>query len=147
MDILSKTDADANQNLRAVIKMFLILSHGNASLERGFSINKEILVENLKHESLIAQRVIYDAVTDAGGLIPTFNISKSMVQSMRSAYSRYKEALDEQKKKIYDRDKVMAEKKKAKIMTQELEAKKRRILTQTSEEIAAIDEEMKKWQK
>ncbi len=34
----------------------LLLFHGNADVERGFSINKECIVRNLMEESLIAQR-------------------------------------------------------------------------------------------
>ena len=44
-----------------------ILSHGNANTEREFSINKECLIENLNDESLIAQRITYDAVIRKGG--------------------------------------------------------------------------------
>lgn len=51
-----------------VVKLFLSLSHGNANIERGFSVNKEILVENLHQNSLIAQRLIYDSVTNVGGI-------------------------------------------------------------------------------
>lgn len=45
-----------------VVKLLLILSHGQATVERGFSVNKEVMVENLKEHSLIAQRVIHDHV-------------------------------------------------------------------------------------
>ncbi|KAJ8873029.1 hypothetical protein PR048_026645 [Dryococelus australis] len=43
-----------------VIKLCLILSRGNASLESGFSVNKYRFVENLLEESLVAQRIICD---------------------------------------------------------------------------------------
>lgn len=36
------------RHLREAIRLVLILSHGQASVERGFSINKEMMVENLK---------------------------------------------------------------------------------------------------
>ena len=35
------------EKLASFLKMILILFHGNASLERGFSVNKEIIVENI----------------------------------------------------------------------------------------------------
>ena len=41
-----------------VVKVLLVLSHGQASVERGFSINKEMIVENQKEMSLVAQRLI-----------------------------------------------------------------------------------------
>ena len=38
--------------------MFLILFHGQSEVERGFSVNKQLLVENLKTKSLVAfQRI------------------------------------------------------------------------------------------
>ena len=33
--------------LKKVLKIVLILSHGQAEVERGFSLNKEVTVENL----------------------------------------------------------------------------------------------------
>ena len=36
------------------IKMFLILFHGQSEVERGFSVNKQLLVENVKTKSLVA---------------------------------------------------------------------------------------------
>ena len=41
-----------------IVKVLLVLSHGQASVERGFSVNKEIEVENLHEHSLVAQRII-----------------------------------------------------------------------------------------
>ena len=37
-----------------------VLSHGQASIERGFNVNGEVLVENLGEESLVSQRLVYD---------------------------------------------------------------------------------------
>ena len=36
------------------------LTHGQSQVERGFNINSDIVVENLKPESLCAQRMVYD---------------------------------------------------------------------------------------
>lgn len=48
------------KNLAEVLKIIITLSHGQASVERGFSVNKSLLVENLAPKSLIAQRIVYD---------------------------------------------------------------------------------------
>ncbi|KAJ8884749.1 hypothetical protein PR048_010945 [Dryococelus australis] len=76
--------------LKGFVQTLLIISHGNAALERGFSINKEIIVENQK------ERQIFDAVTAKGG-IANMEVSKLMIHSVRNAHSRYNEALQEQK--------------------------------------------------
>ena len=47
------------KKLVEVSKVILTLSHGQASVERSFSVNKSLLVENLATKSLIAQRIIY----------------------------------------------------------------------------------------
>ncbi|KAG8198417.1 hypothetical protein JTE90_021658 [Oedothorax gibbosus] len=56
------------RDLINVIKMVLTFSHGNASVESGFSINKDMLVENLHETSLIALRTVYDGVKSNGGI-------------------------------------------------------------------------------
>ena len=40
----------------------LILSYGQATVERGFSINTALVVENLKEESVVSQRIVFDAI-------------------------------------------------------------------------------------
>ncbi|KAK3932137.1 hypothetical protein KUF71_011465, partial [Frankliniella fusca] len=50
------------------LKKVLIISHGNADVERGFSINKETIVEN-HLESLIAQRQKCGGVQEVGGVV------------------------------------------------------------------------------
>ena len=48
--------------------MVLILSHGQASVERGFSINSQVMVENLKKWTFIVQRTIHDHLLHIAGL-------------------------------------------------------------------------------
>nr|CAD7448368.1 unnamed protein product [Timema bartmani] len=54
---------------RAPVLRSLNVAPNNAAIEQRFSVNKECLVENLHEDSFIAQRVTYDAVTAAGGLL------------------------------------------------------------------------------
>ena len=49
------------------VKILLILSHGNAFVESGFSINKDMLVENMHEETLLALRRVWDYVSSNGG--------------------------------------------------------------------------------
>jgi len=65
--------------LFSVIRCVLTLSHGNTSVESGFSVNRDMLVENLHEDSLVAQRIVYDSVHDAG-VITSVNIDKSMLR-------------------------------------------------------------------
>ena len=63
-----------------VAKYFLILSHGQASVERGFSINKNMEVENLKERSYISLRIIKDYIVYYGG-VPQVPITKDLLAS------------------------------------------------------------------
>ena len=46
-----------------ISKLSFTSSHGQAAVKRGFSVNKEILVENLQQKSLISQRMVFDYIT------------------------------------------------------------------------------------
>ena len=69
---------DQHQKLLEVVKICLVVSHGQASVERGFSVNKE--VENLKDQSVVAQRLICDYAKSVGGVL-SVPINKEMLQS------------------------------------------------------------------
>ena len=97
-------------------KLILTLSHGQGSVERGFSYNKDMVVENLLEDSLIAHRVVKDfIVNDCEGDASLCRITPGLVQSARVAHSRCKAALAvkqqqremEEKQKIEDRENVM----------------------------------------
>jgi len=42
----------------SVCELALLLSHGQASVERGFSVDKELVVENQSEQTLAARRII-----------------------------------------------------------------------------------------
>ena len=47
-------------NLKNVFQILLIISHGQALVERGFSTNKQLVDHNMIGETLFAQRIIED---------------------------------------------------------------------------------------
>jgi len=49
------------------VKLVLMLSLGNASVESGFSVNSDILVDNLHKESLVVRRILYDTIQTGDG--------------------------------------------------------------------------------
>ncbi|XP_074658438.1 uncharacterized protein LOC141911339 isoform X1 [Tubulanus polymorphus] len=79
--------------LWSVISNLLLLSHGQASVERGFSVNKQIEVENLANESYEAQRMIVDHIRSVGGVLKV-QITKELLLSASQAYSKYKAYLE-----------------------------------------------------
>ena len=85
----------------------LTLSHGQASVERGFSVNENLVVENLKESSPIAQRIIYDNMKSKELNPETTDITKHLVVGVRSAKQKYTAHLEEQRKtkKLSDKEK------------------------------------------
>ncbi|KAJ8393827.1 hypothetical protein AAFF_G00055560 [Aldrovandia affinis] len=81
-----------------IVQKVLLLSHGQASVERGFSVNKNITVANMKERTLIAQRVIVDHLHHVGG-VANVGMTKELLQSAGCARQRYHVYLNEEKKK------------------------------------------------
>ena len=44
------------------------MSHCQSTVNRGFSVNKEVAVENLSERSFIAQRIIHGHIESVAGL-------------------------------------------------------------------------------
>lgn len=62
-------------NFWDVLKTLLLLSHSQASVERVFSINKNLIIENLSQESLIAKRIIEDYIRR----ISVYKVSRTLL--------------------------------------------------------------------
>ena len=88
--------------LQKVLKMLMILSHGQATVERGFSGNGKLLVENVLTESLIAQRHIHDHMQSYDLQAHDLGITHELLDSVSSARKRY---FQNQKKKSLTKDK------------------------------------------
>jgi hypothetical protein len=101
------------------------MSHGNATVESGFSINKQILVENLKEHTLVCQRQVYDAIYSIGG-VTNLQINDKIIKYYMSSHRNYKLFRDEEKKKVKSISKEASDKKKARSELYYLENKKKR---------------------
>lgn len=124
-----------------VVRLLLLLSHGQASVERGFSVNRQIEVENRSEDSYVAQRIVCDHIEDVGGLLKV-DISSEMLRATSGARTRYQAFLDNKKKVIAAE--VKTEKRKlVEAEVQTLTAKKRRLekdmaaLAQSADTLAA----------
>lgn len=140
MSVISTSD-DSTSLLKFLKKIF-ILSHGNAFVERGFSINKECIVENQSERSLVAQRQVYGGVHAAGGL-DKLNLSIKMIQRARNARELYGEALEQKKLDKINQEKGEIEKMRVRDKLKELSAKRRKLIQDSQKEAEAIDEEMR----
>jgi len=73
-----------------VVEFALLISHGQASVGKGFSINKEMIVENQEVASLMAIRLIKDHVMSVNGVTNVnVAISREMVLAARCSRAKY----------------------------------------------------------
>ena len=92
-------------HLWTVCKFVFVLSHGQSQTERGFNINKTMLVENLQEESLKGQRIVYDHMSSLNTTIHKFVVTKELATHCKGA--KYNATLQEKKngKRCDDREK------------------------------------------
>ena len=76
-------------NLAFVNKMILTLSHGQATVERSFSINKSVVDVNMKEESIVASKPIKDHMLSNDVQPDMIEISNKMINFYRSARQKY----------------------------------------------------------
>lgn len=110
-----------------VVRMVLILSHGQSDVERGFSVNKDILACNMGEDTVFAFRTVHDGVKHMGCKVHEVPVTKAMLQSCRHSRQRYTAFLEEQKKnkkanEAEDRRKQMSELKECKKTEQRLDS-------------------------
>ena len=79
-----------------------ILSHEQASTERGFNVNGEVLIENLAEESMISQRLVYDQLKVTEKKMHEIMIPRELVVSCKGARQRYMASLKEKQESAAD---------------------------------------------
>jgi len=57
------------KKLWQLFKCLLVLSHGQAGVERGFSVNSEMMSTNFKEKTIVALRTIHDHIQACGGVL------------------------------------------------------------------------------
>jgi len=84
--------------LWTVVKIILLLSHGQATVERGFSVNKEVESYNLKEDTFSARRIICDHVNAVGGIFNVDVANRQLQLSAAGARQKYLAHLEDQRK-------------------------------------------------
>ena len=80
------------QDLWKVCIFVFTMSHGQGAVERGFNINKQLLVENILKTSTRGQRLVYDYFQSLNVKLHEYVIPKELLLSCKQAHSRYEEA-------------------------------------------------------
>ena len=120
-----------------VTKTVLILSYGNAQVKSGFSINNDILVENLHERSIVAQRQACDRIVHAGG-VGNVEITKLMVKNVNMSHSRDKDDLKRKKEERSKEEEEKAQKRLAAQKIKDLMAKKARLSLNHEQDVREI---------
>ncbi|KAK7877584.1 hypothetical protein WMY93_031716 [Mugilogobius chulae] len=84
--------------LWAFCQKLLVLSHGQATVERGFSINKQVQVCNIQEDTVVAHRLVCDFVVRHGG-VAKVPITQELLTLAAGARSKYRLHLESAKKK------------------------------------------------
>ena len=85
------------EQLWTTMKMLLTLSHGQAAVERLFSVNKEVINPNLQEMSLRAISLIYSSLSTEKTKLAEFHISEELLFSCNHVSNRYKMHMIEKK--------------------------------------------------
>jgi hypothetical protein len=82
----------------AIIKEALSLSHGQADVEHGFSVNKQVLNGRtaLSARALCGTRTLKEVITSCGSIL-NIPITPALISAYRNAHKQYKQALEEEK--------------------------------------------------
>ena len=80
-----------------VLKVILTMSHGQAAVERNFSLGKSSLRTNIE-ESVIAKKTVRNHLQANKVNLSSYKIPRKLVISCNSAYGRYKTFLEEKAK-------------------------------------------------
>lgn len=96
------------RNFLSLIKTVLVLPHGNADPERGFSINNCMLKGGFNEHTIISLRFVKDALKNYGG-VSKVPITTSLLNDVKNSHKAYQQYMEKQKEK---EEKLMKEKKK-----------------------------------
>ena len=132
-----------------MVRRLLLLSHGQATVERGFSVNKEASVENLSEKAMVAKRQIINHVRHVGG-VTNVKLSGELLGAAGSARKQYHDYLDEQREE--ERQRKSGEKRKAQEgVVADLVSKRRRLereatdLEKEGDKLALDGENKQQW--
>jgi hypothetical protein len=93
---------ESYSKLWSAVKPLLLLSHGQAAVERGFSTNKNFEVDNMKGDTFVAKRLVYDHLRLVGGISNVDTSNKQLLLSCTAARQRYFGHLEAEKKQKDD---------------------------------------------
>jgi hypothetical protein len=129
------------KRLWTVVKLVLVLSHKNASVERGFSASTKLLIENMFEETVVAQRVVCDAILTSGMDVKNIHVNPKMLASVRQSHAAYKAGLLAKQQKE-NKKQLKVEEKKRKSLISSLQLQKKIEMQEMRAETTEIDNQI-----
>ena len=83
-----------------IVKLVMVLSHGQSVARRGFSVNKNLLVENVHEKSLVCQRIVFDLMKSNDYNSFDIPLEKELVKSVKGSNRKYIDDLAEKRGNI-----------------------------------------------
>ena len=134
-------DSPSTVDLENIVRLVMIISHGNARVESGFSVNDDILLPNMLEETIVSQRIVYEGVQKAGG--PTkIEVTPDMMKMVKNSHRTYTNAMSEKNKKQSEGQKRIAEKRKATVELKQVIARKKVAVDDLKATISSFDAEL-----
>ena len=90
---------DEYWHLWGIVRVVLLLSHGQATVERGFSTNKETMVDNMAEHTLIGKRVVKDFLSSTGCKVADVNVTPQLLAAAASGRQRYHQYLEDERRR------------------------------------------------
>lgn len=129
--------------LAVLVITCLCISHGNATPERGFSINKAVLDHrtSLDEETIIALRIVKEAILLYGGILK-IPITRKLLTFARNSHAAYEVFLENKRKIEEESQKENPKKRKKNSKTEEKNEKRAKLVS--IENSIAMEEKKKK---
>ena len=90
-----KTEIGSYKNLFSILKLVLVLSHGQANVERCFSVNNNVLKFNMSENSIVSRKLIIDHMKCHNLSPQSFSITNDLLKSVCSSQQCYEQYLRE----------------------------------------------------
>ena len=85
--------------LSFILKSNFTVSHGQASMERGFSLNNSVNQTNIAPETISSKHLIKDYILANKITVDNVNITRDMIKAYTKLHMLYVQHLEEEKKK------------------------------------------------
>ena len=119
----------------------MLLLHGDACVESGFSVDEGMLVESMSEDWVVARRMVFDSVTNKGG-ISTVDVNRKMLKFVNNTHSEYVKQLEKQKEQQTSVEKKRVKKRKITNELKKVKKAKQKFIEQHKQKSAELESQI-----